>query len=809
MKKNLFSLGLMTAAVIALASCAKEAAAPVAEEPVVKGVPFELNAGVDTKTTTTDASTINWAEADSVNVFHVVTGGTEYGSNDKFTYSGTGTSFTGTLSDGALTESAYDWYVLYPYSSFIVEPDNTSHGYLGIGSKGAKVAQVQAGNDSKAHLAGQYFPLYGKATNVSAGNTPSITLKQALSVVKVHVTNSKPADLTVNAVAFKAPEDIVGTYYIDFTGDSPVFTSSGAGYVSQTANLTVTGGTPIAQNGSADFYIAVKPFTAAVNDELVVSVNGEEKTITITGSAAEFAAGKIKTVNYVYDSDPVIYFTDFSYAMQGSSYKSETPIEGVDEGGQTSWGITYGNWNSSSCAQFRVYSSDNKFGTLSANFDCSHISSFAFDAFAGGTNLKLQPYYSTDKGESWTAIGDEIAMTTSSTRYKVTMPGDFDRARIRLAAAGTKPSSNNTTLTIDNLSISGSGAVLLDPVIVASNITDVATVGVTNATCNYTVKNFVDDVTVAEFTGCVSAAAVSSAGTVTYSVSANYSTSAANGTIVLQSASMPEVTKTINVAQLKSNFSVSSLEVTIPADATSVTFTVTSKEYGYTAVVASTEAGMNLSISSGASGSASADAQTVTVSSTTAAAASAQTLGTITVSRTDTDPAKKTITIKKSSAPVSGVSWVETALGSLSSTDEFVIVSGTYALSNNNGTGNPPSAVSVTVAAGKITSSVDDTIVWNLSGNGTDGYTFYPKDDNEKWLYCNTTASSGSNNNIRVGTGARKVFVLTAKSEKMYLVTKDDNVDRYVCLYNNTDWRGYIAANVTDTDTKFYKKVTE
>ena len=147
--------------------------------------------------------------------------------------------------------------------------------------------------------------------------------------------------------------------------------------------------------------------------------------------------------------------------------------------------------------------------------------------------------------------------------------------------------------------------------------------------------------------------------------------------------------------------------------------------------------------------------------------------------------------------------WEETALADLTSTDVFVIVgdNGTaYAMSNDKGTANPPAAVAVTIADGKITSTVTDDIKWNISGNATDGYTLYPDGDSETWLYC-----TNSNNGVRVGTNASKTFKID--SESGYL--KHDGTSRYVGIYNSQDWRCYtsINANIKNQSFKFYKKV--
>ncbi|MBR1928958.1 MAG: chitobiase/beta-hexosaminidase C-terminal domain-containing protein [Paludibacteraceae bacterium] len=149
--------------------------------------------------------------------------------------------------------------------------------------------------------------------------------------------------------------------------------------------------------------------------------------------------------------------------------------------------------------------------------------------------------------------------------------------------------------------------------------------------------------------------------------------------------------------------------------------------------------------------------------------------------------------------------WVETAIEDISGSDIFVIATpGGYAVSNNNGTSSAPSAVSITVSAGKITSTVTDEIKWNLGGNSTDGYIFYPNGSTTTWLYCSTTATSGSNNNIRVGTGDRKHW--KADNDGDY-ATNDNYTDRWLCNYNDADFRGYVGSSVTsDIVSKFYKK---
>ena len=151
-----------------------------------------------------------------------------------------------------------------------------------------------------------------------------------------------------------------------------------------------------------------------------------------------------------------------------------------------------------------------------------------------------------------------------------------------------------------------------------------------------------------------------------------------------------------------------------------------------------------------------------------------------------------------------GSSWVETDFADLTSSDVFVLATPAgYALPSNGGNAKPVVSA-ITVSAGKITSTVTDGLKWNMSGNSTDGYTFYPNGTTSTWLCCTTTASSGTNDNIRINNaGSRKVWITDSDGD---LKTKDTYTDRWLCCYNSADFRGYTASNVTsDIISKCYK----
>ena len=150
------------------------------------------------------------------------------------------------------------------------------------------------------------------------------------------------------------------------------------------------------------------------------------------------------------------------------------------------------------------------------------------------------------------------------------------------------------------------------------------------------------------------------------------------------------------------------------------------------------------------------------------------------------------------STPSNG-DWVETALTDISTGDVFVIVGNNgnnYALSNDNGTGGAPSAVGVTVSGGKITSKVNDNIKWNVTGDATNGYTFFPNGDTSTWLYC-----INNNNGLRVGVGDDNLF--TINNNYLY----NSGQSRYIGIYNSSDWRSYLSINnnIKDQTFTFYK----
>lgn len=276
-------------------------------------IPFEIIASADrTSKTVNDDLNTKWAANDGVNLFHSTSGTKDYVSDGEFGISAKHLSsnrFSGSLG-GALTPGQnYDWYIFYPYDRALSSPENSSRAAFALGSE-INVKQVQSGNDSKAHLAGKNFPMFGTVSNLQSDVVPAVTMSQLAGVVEVEVTNVLEDDITVIGIDFVAGEDIVGRYYIGRT-DSGITYEPVTGAVSDIAGLSVTGGSPLQKFQSARFYLGVKPFVARSGSSLTVKVwtsssKGQglhTEGVNLSKDIA-FSAGKIKTVKVAYNTPP-------------------------------------------------------------------------------------------------------------------------------------------------------------------------------------------------------------------------------------------------------------------------------------------------------------------------------------------------------------------------------------------------------------------------------------------------------------------------------------------------------------------------
>lgn len=598
--KKIFIYGAAAlAGIFSLTNCTKEAAI----ETPAAGVPFEIYAGsaeVTTKTTIDGFST-SWAAKDSINLFHAVSGTTTYQNDGKFTVADPASGkFTGTLAAALESGENYDWYALYPYDSRIATPASRTKGYSVIGCD-YKSTQTQTGANSTAHLAGYNYPLYGKSSAPTAGaETPSITLKPAFSVVEIEVKNSTANDLPVSNITFTAPEAIIGTFYIDFSGATPTYTPSGDIYAISTASLSVTGDATIAANASAKFYLAVKPFTAASGSTLKISVNGYEKSLKLT-SDATFTAGKIKTLSFNYDK------TNETWTLVAPTQKM---VDGVyiilaKHEEDTAYGFLP---NTKASSSGPVYSSQSYFDGSTASYTIKGVSDimrWSFSKNSDGSwtikNAEGNRLYGTSDNNgvrvnnnetgSWTITAHEknsaaFSFKNNIDRYLCV----FDRKDWR-SYKSTSTSSFGTNGQNSQIILYYLGELTTAPAAPVINVTSDNPMSITNAggllTLDYTISNPVTGAKISATSSesWITNISTSTSGKVTFSVTAQASGAASrSGSITLSYPDADNVIVTVNqVAGAGAVANEYTLTIT-PSDFTSKSYADNNKSHTSTAV---------------------------------------------------------------------------------------------------------------------------------------------------------------------------------------------------------------------------------
>lgn len=178
---------------------------------------------------------------------------------------------------------------------------------------------------------------------------------------------------------------------------------------------------------------------------------------------------------------------------------------------------------------------------------------------------------------------------------------------------------------------------------------------------------------------------------------------------------------------------------------------------------------------------------------------------TVSVSYTGEDyrPAEASYTITVS--PASAAKWVKTDLADIAAGDTLVIVdlNTVKAMQNANGTGSAPGATAITLAAAntELNAAPAAEVRWVLEKPSASTYKF-KKPGTTDYLYCTAT-----NNGVRVGTNSNNVFSIALDgSNNPFLLNSGTN--RYVGVYNSSDWRCYtsINTNINATRTAFFAK---
>lgn len=641
-KSFIYAAGLMCLA-LSITDCQKE----LVDQTTPASEPnFELFARpVTTKTANNDLYT-KWVAKDAINVFHAEAGSTEYVSDGKFTVKDIETGrFDGTVSTSLSADKSYDWYAFYPYSSYNKTPAGISKetfGYTTIGG----TSQTQTGNGSRAHLAGESCPLYGIASNVASDKVPSIEMNHLTSVIKVSVTNNSGEDLTVSSVSFTGTEDIVGTYYINFAASPVSYKSRGNAYVSPTASLTVANGEALANGSSADFYIALKPFTAKTGSTLKLAVNGYEKTLTLDNNIT-FTAGHIKPLNFNFDKK-VLDCVTLPWSIDGtggsSIWKNTIGLS------QKGLGNDYANTNKPYLTRF-----DTDKDYVQIKYD-SPAAKVKFGVKMFGTSASTMTVQGSADGTAFSDIEAFTIPKKQNGTYSFTTSKSIDASYRYIRLSFTK--GGNV----------GLGAVEItkestDPVISTENIIGVSAHGVENQTLVYSISNGVDAAVLTAVGDGTVVTTMCENDAVTYMVAANKTASDREGTITLTYAKdgVTLTEKTVKVQQLAPVFKVSRASVELDATkGAQTTITVTS-DFDWMAN-ASTSAGFSFSPDTYTWQEGGKETVTITASNANASEAGTATLGTITFSNIETEE-ELIVTVTQKSSYVAPATDTEATYG--------------------------------------------------------------------------------------------------------------------------------------------------
>ena len=528
----------------------------------------------------------------------------------------------------------------YPHK--ITTPGDRKVGWVTVGG----TSQTQTGNGSRAHLAGESCPLYGIASNVASDKVPSIEMNHLTSVIKVSVTNNSGEDLTVSSVSFTGTEDIVGTYYINFAASPVAYKSSGNAYVSSTASLTVSNGEALANGSSADFYIALKPFTAKTGTTLKLAVNGYEKTLKLKNDVT-FTAGNIKPLNFNFDKK-VLDCVTLPWSIDGtggsSIWKNTIGLS------QKGLGNDYANTNKPYLTKF-----DTDKDYVQIKYD-SPAAKVKFGVKMFGTSTSTMTVQGSADGTAFSDIEAFTIPKKQNGTYSFTTSKSIDASYRYIRLSFTK--GGNV----------GLGAVEItkestDPVISTENIIGVSAHGVENQTLVYSISNGVDGAVLTAVGDGTVVTTTCENDAVTYMVAANKTASDREGTITLTYAKdgVTLTEKTVKVQQLAPVFKVSRASVELDATkGAQTTITVTS-DFDWMAN-ASTSAGFSFSPDTYTWQEGGKETVTITASNANASEAGTATLGTITFSNIETEE-ELIVTVTQKSSYVAPATDTEATYG--------------------------------------------------------------------------------------------------------------------------------------------------
>ncbi|MDD6472694.1 MAG: hypothetical protein PUF62_06635, partial [Bacteroidales bacterium] len=371
--KKIFTSVAAFATLVGFVSCQKNELAPSHN---TEGSTFTLSADIEQTRTTINGLEVNWEKGD---ILYLVTTDGTWGKPYKddnpgatiaeYTYSAGTFASESTIADGKYTFNA-----LYGSASQKSYHRGASTSYS------LQSTQAQDCLNPTAHLKNNDALVGSFTASVPMANPASVSMSHIFAIMRVDIKNATGADVELKSFEMSAAgATLAGVFTVNFA-NSPIDITEKSGQSSSSIKVNLTNGT-VASGASLPVYFVMAPLANYSGDVTftVTDVNDVKYTKTVVLTNISFVAGSLNTTPYTIATgvatEKAIYSTEFNYSIVTTdngqtSYDSGDEYIGTDTDAKTSWGITYGNWNGSNCAQLRVYSAGN-FGSVYTKFDVS------------------------------------------------------------------------------------------------------------------------------------------------------------------------------------------------------------------------------------------------------------------------------------------------------------------------------------------------------------------------------------------------------------------------------------------------------
>lgn len=798
MKRFFKYISIIAAAAMAVVSCTKEIESNEIDIPSGKMKTISIRTSIDTKTTLDDNHNgIVWSSGDNISIFNDIDN-----TNLKCTYSPDVADLV-----VEVPEETEEIYAHYPW--------------YGGNEAGPKKVSIYISNsqtqEKPGELNGYYYPMVAKGT-VTSDNKALVKFYPVASALALNIYNTaldgEEKVSSVKVTPSSANSKFTGSQETDLTGDNSIKYTSAA----NSAPITVTLTNPLSlgstkpadkQKFEGQIYVCLAKQSYA-NVTFVIETN--KGTYTITSSDTPFDC---------VNNDFVPVNINLAKATFEAPYSPENYTWTLVTGSISIGDKVVIAASESAKALSTNQQSNNRKGTsiskngnsLIATSDVQAFEvvagttdgSFAFKAINGNTSGQyiyaassssnyLRSEKTLDDNGSWAVSVSSAGVAT------VTAQGENSRNVLQYNSSSDifacYGSASQASVSIYK---QGEAANPDAKVILPTGDLEVGPIGgVYSISGAYTTQNIDENTETLNVTSSENITDVTILdGDIKFTMEPNYTTTAQNGTITITLASDESVTATIKVKQSGSTLSVSTTEVIIPYDSNEASFTITSKDFSWTAGY-SVASGMNLTYNP-IRGNASENAQTITVSSTTEATESVQVLGTIVVYRNGDihEPQVKSINVKKAAAPSQDATYY-VKVNAITSGRKYLIVGGgsSKVLVLTTGANKKNSTDAIITTEGILSDSVIDVNAVTITANGTDYDISFEMNGTEYYLtYSSSTNLATPTSNEKhwtVSTGTYGSFRFAdtstaAESTKRGLIFRSGTYNQF---------GGYSIANV-------------